>query len=118
MRVLVCLGLLAAVPAGAQTIEERPLTGTFVVGPEILAFETDPGGRTHLYLNLTGEAAQALWDGMGADPQFEECTGLEAKVLPNGIYCERDPADRAGTLMCFIGLSMKRGRIADARGPC
>jgi hypothetical protein len=111
------LAVQPALPALAQDVTERPLGGTWFVGPEDMTADK-PGKDTHLYLRIEGEAAKALWDGLRDKPARDECLGLDVKSTKTGIRCEHDTENGADRYACAFAIDLRKGRITPVGEEC
>lgn len=109
----------ASVPALAQedAPEEKPITGTYYVGPAMDA-EDPKAPADHIYMTLTGDVAKSMWDAIPGAEQPDECVGRMAKSL-KGLICYGAGTEMAGPLSpndspyeCYIGIDLKSATIA------
>jgi hypothetical protein len=117
MKLILLAALLAtaATAAAAEATAERdiPLSGdaTFYSGEM-----TDPGppvagGEARVFLNLTGKAAQRMFDLMGkAADQRGACSEPGVTVRKRGVLsCMKDAQDYA----CYLAYDLKSGKAID-----
>lgn len=99
----------------ADPISEFPLRGSYFLGGKTLV--DAPAGEprdTHLYLELTGAAARALYARMQARPMDDPCgdPGDTLKRLGH-IQCTR--AARGRDYRCWLGIELEGQRVVNGR---
>ena len=116
----VALGLIGlAVPALAQdaSVDIKPLTGTYYMGPALDA-EDAKAPADHVYMTVTGDAAKAMYQAMQAEPTPDECVGRMAKWV-QGLVCYGAPTDNSSTggappdspFECYLGINLKSAAL-------
>jgi hypothetical protein len=103
----------AAVPAAGAAAEGR-LAGHYSIGGKTLVDPPPDEARdTHLYLELTDDAAKALYDAMKAKAAPDACgePGTTTKRA-GGIQCSRSAQGKAHR--CWIGVELRTQRIVSA----
>jgi hypothetical protein len=119
MRVLGIAALLcaASVPAPAQDVPLKPITGQYYVGPAMDS--DDPNGPAdHIYMTITGDAAKAMWDGIPGESQPDECIGRMVK-WSKSLACYAGPSPESGGSLapddspyeCYMGIDLKAGEL-------
>jgi hypothetical protein len=121
MRFLGVAALLcaASVPALAQedAPEEKPITGTYYVGPAMDA-EDPKAPADHIYMTLTGAVAKSMWDAIPGAEQPDECVGRMAK-WSKSLACYGPPSPQSGGALapgdspyeCYMGIDLKAGAL-------
>ena len=110
----------ASVPALAQEdgqIVEKPITGTYYMGPAMDA--DDPKApKDHIYMTLTGDVAKAMWDGISGESKPDECIGRMVK-WSKSLACYGPPSPESGGALapddspfeCYMGVDLKEGAL-------
>jgi hypothetical protein len=108
----------ASVPALAQEdgqIVEKPITGTYYVGPAMDA-EDPKAPKDHIYMTLTGDVAKSMWDAIPGETKPDECIGRMVK-WSQSLACYGPPSP-GGALApddspyeCYMGVDLKAGSL-------
>ncbi len=114
---LAALLCAASVPALAQDVQLKPITGQYYVGPAMDS--DDPNGPAdHIYMTITGDAAKAMWDGIPGKGQPDECIGRMVK-WSKSLACYAGPSPESGGALapddspyeCYMGVDLKAGEL-------
>lgn len=113
----VCLlaGLLPWRDLAAESIVEAPLRGTYFLAGKTLV-DPPPGEArdSHLYMEITGSAARALYARLKARPMEDPCgNGGETLKAQGGIQCSRDA--RGKDYRCWLGIDLAGQRVVNGR---
>jgi hypothetical protein len=122
MRILGIAAVLCAavVPAMAQddpTVDEKPITGTYYVGPAMDA-EDPKAPKDHVYMTLNGDVAKSMWDAIPGAAQPDECVGRMVK-WSSSLACYGPPSSESGGALapgespfeCYMGVDLKAGAL-------
>jgi hypothetical protein len=107
---VVLASALATVPAAGAAAEGR-LAGHYSIGGKTLVDPPPDEARdTHLYLELTDDAAKALYDAMKTKAAPDACgePGTTTKRA-GGVQCSRAAQGKAHR--CWIGVELRTQRI-------
>ena len=110
----------ASVPALAQEdgqIVEKPITGTYYVGPAMDA-EDPKAPKDHIYMTLTGDVAKSMWDAIPGETKPDECIGRMVK-WSQSLACYGPPSPESGGALapddspyeCYLGVDLKAGSL-------
>jgi hypothetical protein len=103
---VVGLALLACLPARAAEYD-KPLTGTFDV------WDADPEAEVppSVYLNVSGEAAKVIYEGLSVAAEEDACQGGQTKWLnESGGFCNF--AAETGEYFCVFGINLTEAKFA------
>lgn len=99
----------------AESISEAPLSGIYFLGGKTLVDVPPEEARdTHLYMELTGAAARALYARMQTRPLEDPCgdPGDTLKTMGH-IQCAR--AARGRDYRCWMGIDLDGQRVVNGR---
>ena len=110
----------ASVPALAQEdgqIVEKPITGTYYVGPAMDA-EDPKAPKDHIYMTLTGDVAKSMWDAIPGESKPDECIGRMVKWTKS-LACYGPPSPESGGALapddspyeCYLGVDLPNGAL-------
>ena len=72
-------------------------------------------GKSHLYINLTGDAAKQLYEELDGVPTKDECTGYMVKGKGNlGCY-ETEPGKK---YFCSFSVNLAHAKVEAGLGGC
>jgi hypothetical protein len=108
---------VAGVPALAQDVELKPITGTYYMGPAMDA-EDSKAPKDHIYFTITGDAAKSMWDAIGGEPSPDECVGRMVR-WSKSLACYGPPSPESGGTLapedspyeCYMGVDLKNGAL-------
>jgi hypothetical protein len=114
IAVLLCA---AGIPALAQDVQLKPITGSFYAGPAMDA-DDQTGPADHIYMTITGDAAKAMWDGIPGESKPDECIGRMVK-WSQSLACYAGPSPESGGALapddspyeCYMGVDLKAGEL-------
>jgi hypothetical protein len=101
---LATLTLVTLAPASAEN-GFHDLTGEFYVVEEM------EGMAPTMFIGLTGEAAQTLYETISVEAESNECMGGLMKTLPDGGYCTFDEAAEGDKYFCSFSFDLKSGKF-------
>ena len=108
----IILGLVLVSTLGMAAVYNQ-LTGTYRIRGQTLYDppENEPQ-NTHLYIQLTGDAAKDLYQAMSAKPKPDICgdEGTQTKRIRN-IQCSRSADNKI--FHCWFGVDIKNQRIVN-----
>jgi hypothetical protein len=104
---------LVLVSSLAMAAAYNQLTGTYRIGGKTFYDppENEPQ-NTHLYIQLTGDAAKDLYQTMSAKPKPDVCgdEGTQTKMIGN-VQCTRSADTK--TYRCWFGVDVKNQKIVN-----
>ena len=107
------MGLLTAASLTTHVQANQRLEGFFRLGNQNC---TDGNTDTcFYYLELTGEAAKALYDNMRSEPEKDDCGGGTVKSDDERLLCFRFKAD---DYACWFGYDFARRQISTGDFAC
>jgi hypothetical protein len=103
--------LLACSLVAVLAAERRALTGTYRIGGATFYDPpSDEPQNTHLYIELTGAAAQDLYEAISVKPRTDECTGPNTLIKTAGqIQCNRYEGGKR--YRCWFGIDTRSEKI-------
>jgi hypothetical protein len=110
MRRILAAGSLALMSVIAPVVAEEQaesLTGEFYAMPE----DQEAGRPPTVYINMTGEAAKAVYEGLTSSAEDNECIGGKTKFLADGSgYCHLD--EQAVEYFCSFSIDLQAAKFA------
>jgi hypothetical protein len=101
---LALMSLIA--PAGAEEQAES-LTGEFYAMPA----DQEAGRPPMVFINMTGEAAKSIYEGLTSSAEDNECIGGKTKFLADSSgYCHFD--EEAVEYFCSFSIDLQGARFA------
>ena len=85
-----------------------------LAGPLTHKGATTPG-KSHLYINLTGDAAKQLYEKLDGVPAKDECTGYMAKGKGNVGCYETEPGKN---YFCGFSVNLEHEKVEAGLGGC
>jgi hypothetical protein len=87
--------------------DAESLSGEFYTLPA----DAEAGLPASLFFALDGEAAKALYEGLAAPAEDNECIGGKTKFLTDGSgYCHSD--EEAGAFFCSFSVDLESGKFS------
>ncbi|MBO6573811.1 MAG: hypothetical protein JJ896_00215 [Rhodothermales bacterium] len=84
------------------------LEGTWFTGG-LLGDEDSGSAKTHFYMWLEGDAAEALYTRLPVDAVEDDCVGDGTLTKMSGsVQCSLEPN---GAHMCYLGIDLPEGRL-------
>ncbi len=113
MTKILTLGMLALAPM--QIYAGVTLEGDYqLAGPLTHQGATTPG-KSHLYINLSNDAAKRLYEELDGVPTKDECTGYMVKGKGNiGCY----ETETGKTYFCSFSVNLENSKIEAGLGGC
>lgn len=100
---LALLAPAALTPAGAEN-------GFHALEGEYYVIEDEPDLPPRMFIGLSGEAAQVIFDSLPGEAEVNECMGGLMKFMPDGGYCTADPD--AGEYFCSFSIDLQTGQFS------
>lgn len=99
----------------AESLTEAPLSGSYFLAGKTLV-DPPPGEArdSHLYLELTGRSARALYARMQARPQEDPCGDPGDRLKRQGAI-QRTRAARGRDYRCWLGIDLDGQRVVNGR---
>ena len=85
-----------------------------LAGPLTHQGATTPG-KSHLYINITGDAAKTLYDSLAVKSLLDQCTGMKFKGIGN-VACYEVDAEKK--YFCGFSINLKQGNVEAGLGGC
>jgi hypothetical protein len=85
------------------------LEGQYSIGSETILDPAPSEKKDRVYLWLTGESAQAIYDAMPGRPRKTACEPRAREKTAGGLTCFK-PAK--GEVVCSVAITLDRGRTA------
>ena len=106
----------AVVPASSSQVSDPvPLEGEYQLGGSLDHNGAIFPGRSHLYVSISGDAAQILYQSLDGDPLDDVCTGYKVKGRGNIACYEIAPEEQH---FCTFSINLERSVVEAGLGGC